>query len=52
MRVEARNTQDNTLGWIASVQCTMQSTDDALLAYQLGYRIGGSIGKRLDPTPL
>jgi hypothetical protein len=52
LRVEARNTRDNTLDWIASVQCTMQGTDNQTLAYQLGYLIGGVIGKRRDDTPL
>jgi hypothetical protein len=52
LRVEARNTQDNTLSWIAVVQCTMQGTDDQTRAYELGHLVGGSIGKRLDATPL
>jgi hypothetical protein len=52
LRVEARNTQNNTLDWVASVQCTMQGTDNQTLAYQLGYLIGGVIGKRRDDSPV
>jgi hypothetical protein len=52
LRVEARNTQDNTLGWVAVVQCTMLGTDDQTRAYELGHLIGGSIGKRVNATPL
>jgi hypothetical protein len=52
LRVEARNTHDNTLDWVASVQCTMQGTDNQILAYQLGYLIGGVIGKRRDESPV
>jgi hypothetical protein len=52
LRVEARNTHDNALDWIASVQCTMQGTDNETLAYQIGYLIGGAIGKRRDNSPV
>jgi hypothetical protein len=52
LRVEAHNAQDNTLAWVASVQCTMQGTDNQTLAYQLGYLIGGAIGKRRDDAPV
>ena len=52
LRVEARNTQSNTLDWVASIQCTIQSTDNQTLAYQLGYLVGGAIGKRVDDAPV
>jgi hypothetical protein len=52
LRVEARNAQSNTLDWVASVQCTMQGSDNQILAYQLGYLIGGVIGKRRDESPV
>jgi hypothetical protein len=52
LRAEARNTHDNTLDWVASVQCKMQGTDNQILAYQLGYLIGGAIGKRRDDSPV
>lgn len=52
MRVEARNAQDNTLDWVAVVQCTMRGTNDRTRAHELGQLIGGSFGKRLGDTPL
>ena len=52
LRVEARNTRDNSLDWVASVQCTMRGTDNQVLAYQLGHLIGGAIGRRLDESPV
>ncbi len=52
LRVEARSTQDNTLSWVAVVQCTMQGTDDQMRAHEFGQLVGKSIGKRLDLTPL
>jgi hypothetical protein len=52
LRVEARDARDNALDWVASVQCTMQGTDNQTLAYQLGYLIGGAIGKRRDSAPV
>jgi hypothetical protein len=52
LRVEARNTRDNSLDWVASVQCTMRGNDNQILAYQLGYLIGGVIGKRRDESPV
>jgi hypothetical protein len=47
-QVEARDARDNALDWVASVQCT----DNRALAYQLGYLIGGAIGKRRDNAPV
>jgi hypothetical protein len=52
LRVEARNTRDNTLDWVASLQCTMQGSDNQTLAYQLGYLIGGVLGERRDESPV
>jgi hypothetical protein len=48
LRVEVHDAQTNALDWVASMQCTMQGTDDQQLAYQLGYLIGGVMGKRID----
>jgi hypothetical protein len=53
LRVEARNTGGgSTVNWVASVQCTMKGTDNQTLAYQLGYLIGGAVGKRRDNDPV
>jgi len=52
LRVEAHNAQDNSLSWVAVLQCTMQGTDDQRRAYEIGRLIGGSIGKRVADTPL
>jgi hypothetical protein len=52
LRVEARNTRDNALDWVASLQCTMLGGDDQKLAYQLGFLIGGAFGKRRDDSPV
>jgi hypothetical protein len=41
-----------TPAWIATLQCTLQPVDNQQLAYQLGYLIGGAIGKRVDNSPL
>jgi hypothetical protein len=52
LRAEARNKDADAPDWVASVQCTMQGTDNQTLAYQLGYAIGGAIGKERDKTPI
>jgi hypothetical protein len=38
--------------WIGSIQCTLLGNDNQTLADQLGYRIGGTLGKRVDNGPL
>src|SRR5271165_3880674 len=45
LRVEATD-------WVGSIQCTLLGSDDQNLAFQLGYRIGGTLGQRVDQTPL
>jgi hypothetical protein len=52
MRVEANDPSTGTTDWIGSIQCTMVGDDNQVLAYQLGYRIGGTLGKRVDNGPL
>ena len=52
LRAEARNKDADAPDWVASVQCTMQGTDNQTLAYQLGYAIGGAIGKERNKAPI
>ena len=52
LRAEARNAGANAPNWVASLQCTMQGTDNQTLAYQLGYLIGGAIGKQRTKAPV
>lgn len=52
LRVEARDAISNATDWVAVVQCTLQGSDNQLLAYQLGYRIGELFGKRVSQGPL
>ena len=51
LRAEPRNTGADAPDWVASVQCTIQGTDNQTLAYQLGYAIGGAIGKERNKAP-
>ena len=52
MRAQLQPVGSNTPVWIATLQCTLQPVDNQQLAYQLGYLIGGAIGKRIDNSPL
>jgi hypothetical protein len=52
VRAEAHDARTNAIDWIGSVQCTMQSVDNQTLAYQLGYVIGGNMGKRVSRAPI
>jgi hypothetical protein len=52
LRAEARNVGAAAPNWVATVQCTLQGSDNNLLAYQLGYLLGGAIGKRLRSAPI
>jgi hypothetical protein len=52
LRVEANDPSSGTTDWIGSIQCTLLGNDNQTLAYQLGYRIGGTLGKRVDQGPL
>jgi hypothetical protein len=52
VRFEARNVGADAPDWVASLQCTMQGTDNKTLAYQLGRLIGGAIGKQRSNAPV
>ena len=52
MRAQLQPVGSNAPAWIATLQCTLQPADNQQLAYQLGYLIGGAIGKRIDNSPL
>ena len=52
LRVEANDSSTGTTDWIGSIQCTLAGNDNQTLAYQLGQRIGGTLGKRVDNGPL
>ena len=52
MRAQLQPVGSNAPAWIATLQCTLQPVDNQQLAYQLGYLIGGAIGKRIDNSPL
>jgi hypothetical protein len=52
LRVEANDPSTGTTDWIGSIQCTLLGNDNQTLAFQLGYRIGGTLGKRVDNGPL
>ncbi len=52
VQFEARNVGADTPDWVASLQCTMQGTDNKTLAYQLGRLVGGAIGKQRSNAPV
>jgi len=52
LRAQLQPTGSGEPVWIATLQCTLQPVDNQQLAYQLGYLIGGAIGKRVDNRPL
>lgn len=52
LRAEARNTGATRPNWVATLQCTMQGTDNQTLAYQLGRLLGSAIGKRRSNSPV
>ncbi|HLB99233.1 MAG TPA: hypothetical protein VJK90_16285 [Acetobacteraceae bacterium] len=52
LRVEANDPSTDTTDWIGSIQCTLLGNDNQTLAFQLEYRIGGTLGKRVDNGPL
>lgn len=52
VRFEARNVGTDAPDWVASLQCTLQGTDNKTLAYQLGRLIGGAIGKQRSNAPV
>ena len=52
VRFEARNVGADSPDWVASLQCTMQGTDNKTLAYQLGRLVGGAIGKQRSNAPV
>lgn len=52
LRAEARNADGQTPVWIAMLQCTVQTTDAVMLARQLGYLLGGAVGKEVSKAPV
>ncbi len=52
VRFEARNVGADSPDWVASLQCTMQGSDNKTLAYQLGRLVGGAIGKQRSNAPV
>jgi hypothetical protein len=52
VRFEARNVGADRPDWVATLQCTMQGTDNKTLAQQLGRLIGGAIGKQRSNAPV
>jgi hypothetical protein len=52
LRIEAHDAASNAIDWVGVVQCTLQGSDNQLLAYQLGYRVGEAFGKRVSQAPL
>jgi len=52
LRAQLQPVGATTPAWIATLQCTLQAVDNQQLAYQLGYLIGGAIGKQVDNGPL
>lgn len=48
LRAEIRNSPSEPASWIAVVQCTVRTPDTNRLARQLGYVLGGALGKRVD----
>ena len=52
VRFEARNVGADAPDWVASLQCTMQGTDNKTLAYQLGRLVGGALGKQRSNAPV
>ncbi len=47
LRAEVRKVGSQSVAWVATVQCTVQSADSELLAHQLGRLLGGAIGRRV-----
>lgn len=47
LRAEVRKVGSQSVAWVATVQCTVQSADSELLANQLGRLLGGAIGRRV-----
>ena len=52
LRVEARDEDTGTPAWIAVLQCTIKTTDSIELARQLGYLLGGVLGKEVHKAPV
>ncbi|MFL5257850.1 MAG: hypothetical protein ACJ8AI_34220 [Rhodopila sp.] len=52
LRAEARNQGGGLPVWIAVLQCTVQTTDSVMLARQLGYVLGGAVGKEINKAPV
>ena len=52
LRVEARNNGIGAPVWIGVLQCTVRNSDSVALARQLGYVLGGALGKEIGSAPM
>jgi hypothetical protein len=52
LRAEARNGGAGAPAWVAILQCKVQTTDSLALARQLGYLLGGAVGKERSKAPV
>jgi hypothetical protein len=50
LRAEIRPSPADPVAWVATLQCTLQGSDDRQLAFDLGTVIGGAIGRRVEQT--
>lgn len=48
LRAELRPSMAEPVAWVASLQCSLQGSDDRQLAYDMGTVIGGAIGRRVE----
>lgn len=48
LRAELRPSPADPVAWVATLQCTLQGSDERRLAYDIGTVIGGAIGRRVD----
>jgi hypothetical protein len=48
LRVDATESKNSRIAWIASVQCRMTGSDEGSVAQDLGRVLGGALGKRVE----
>jgi hypothetical protein len=48
LRVDATESKNTRIAWIASLQCQMTGSDDGGVAQELGRVIGGVLGKGVE----
>ncbi len=51
LRADLRPSLSEPVAWVATLQCTMQGSDEDQLAFDIGSLLGGGIGKRVDQAP-